>query len=114
MQNTHKRNIQTATVFVASMLFAQAAKAQEQIAIGTVTGANEGVGLLTTFIQTWVNFATGPWAVAVIAISLVIGIVTWILAPREGWLGWVARGVIGGIILLNLAPWMQDLGLTAT
>ena len=100
-----------AVVAVTSLWFTQA-RAEEQITIGTVKDANEGIGLLTAFIQSWVNFATGPWAVAVIAISLVVGIVVWMLMPREGWLGWVARGLIGGIILMNLAAWMQDLGFT--
>jgi len=100
-----------AVIGVMGLWFTQA-RAEEQISIGTVDGANEGIGLLTAFIQSWVNFATGPWAVAVIAISLVVGIVVWMLMPREGWLGWVARGLIGGIILMNLAAWMKDLGFT--
>ena len=103
---------ETGAVIGVAGLWAAQARAEEQISIGTVDGANEGIGLLTAFIQSWVNFATVPWAVAVIAISLVVGIVVWMLMPREGWLGWVARGLIGGIILMNLAAWMKDLGFT--
>lgn len=103
---------ETGAVIAATAFLVPQARAEEQISIGTVEGANEGISLLTAFIQSWVNFATGPWAVAVIAISLVVGIVVWMLMPREGWLGWVARGLIGGIILMNLAAWMQDLGFS--
>lgn len=104
-----KQSTATALAFAA---MAGQAGAQQQVSIGTVATGNQGTTLLTTFLQAWVTFATGPWAIAVIAASVAIGIAIWVFMPREGPMGWVARGAIGGIFLLNMATWMADLGLT--
>lgn len=103
-----KQSTATALAFAA---MAGQAVAQQQVSIGTVAAGNQGTTLLTTFLQAWVTFATGPWAIAVIAASVAIGIAIWVFMPREGPMGWVARGAIGGIALLNMATWMADLGL---
>ena len=99
----------SATVLALAMM-ASEAMAQKQVSIGSVANGNQGTSLLTTFLQAWVSFATGPWAVGVIAASIAIGIAVWVFMPREGPMGWVARGAIGGILLLNIGTWMADLG----
>ena len=103
-------NGRIAVVASIGMLWANEAMAEKQISIGSVSGGNQGTSILTTFLQTWVNFATGPWAVAVIALSILIGLAVWVFMPREGPLGWIGRGIIAGLIALNLGTWMSDLG----
>ena len=106
------RKVRLAAVGSAAMFWATEALAEKQISIGTVANGNQGTGILTSFLQTWVNFATGPWAVAVIALSILIGLAVWVFMPREGPLGWIGRGIIAGLIALNLGTWMADLGYT--
>ncbi|MDR6293803.1 Na+/melibiose symporter-like transporter [Inquilinus ginsengisoli] len=100
------------TTAAAAALYTTSAVAQKQVNIGTVAAGNQGTTLLTSLFQKWVTFATGPWAVAVIAVSIAIGIAVWVFVPREGFMGWVVRGLIGGLIMLNLATYMGDLGFS--
>lgn len=106
------RRFASATGAATAAFHATSAFAQKQVSIGSVSNGNQGTTLLTTLFQKWVTFATGPWAVAVIAISIAIGIAIWVFMPREGFMGWVVRGLIGGLIMLNLATYMSDLGFS--
>ena len=68
-------------------------------------GKSNGGGflvLLETIIQDWVNFATGPWAMAVVGGSIVAAVTLWVAAPKSGVLGIVMRAATGGIALLNI------------
>jgi hypothetical protein len=102
------------TTALALAMMASEAMAQKQVSIGSVANGNQGTGLLTTFLQAWVTFATGPWAVAMIAIATAIGIAIWVLMPREGPMGWVVRASVGGICLLNMATILTDVGFGST
>ncbi|WP_372000072.1 hypothetical protein [Tistrella mobilis] len=102
--------LRVAGLLAAAAFASLPARAQQVVDIGTVASGNEGTTLLTKFFQSWVNFMTGPWAVAMMAASIAVGVAIWIFMPREGPMGWVARGAIGGLVLLNLGPWLADLG----
>lgn len=106
------RVLASAAAAATATFYATTAFAQKQVSIGTVAEGNQGTTLLTSLFQKWVTFATGPWAIAVIAVSIAIGIAVWVFVPREGFMGWVVRGLVGGLIMLNLATYMSDLGLS--
>jgi hypothetical protein len=77
--------------------------------IGSAGGA-AGAGILTDLLQKYVDFATGPWAAAVIAGGLILGIGIWVFMPKEGPMGWIVRALVGGTVLMNLGLFLTDIG----
>ncbi len=63
-------------------------------------------GNIVTWMQNFVTFMTGPFGTAVVALSIVIAFAVWVFAPREGIVGPVARVVVAGFVLMNVATWM--------
>jgi len=90
------------------LLLSQRSVAAGSYNIGDET--QEGFKLIQDFLQTYVNFMTGPFAHAAIAISLIAGVVIWVAMPKEGLFGIVFRIVVAGIVCLNIATWMNMFG----
>lgn len=67
----------------------------------------EGFKLITDFMQKYVDFMTGPFAHAAIALTLIMGVILWVAMPKEGLFGVVFRVAVAGIVSLNIATWMN-------
>jgi hypothetical protein len=80
-----------------------AAPAYAGYSIGTSTGP---FALLTNWMQTFVDFMDGPAGIAVVVISLVAGVATWIWAPKSGAVGLILRIIMGAIVIMNIGTWM--------
>lgn len=89
-------------------LMSSLAYAQEEVDIGTVD--NEGFDLIVEWFQSFVNFMAGPAGIAVVVVSLVVAVATWVFAPREGLLGPVMRVAVGALVILNIGTWITTWG----
>ena len=63
---------------------------------------------IVTWFQQLVDFMDGPFGEIVIVASLLLGVAVWVFAPKSGAVGLFLRGVVGGIIILNLAAWITS------
>lgn len=88
-----------------SSLFASA-YANAGYNIGTATGP---FAQLQAWFQMYVNFMDGPFGTMIVVLSIIFGIVMWNFAPREGFMGQALKGVVSGIVLLNIGSWMASL-----
>lgn len=86
-------------------LFASAVQAQGGNAPQLQTGGSGGFfNGIVDFMQQWMDFIAGPWAILIVFIGLVAVLFMWIMAPRAGEaIGFGIRVVIGGFVLFNLA-----------
>jgi len=67
-------------------------------------------GSIVDFMQTWVDFIAGPWAILIAFIGLVAVLFLWILAPRAGEvIGLAIRVVIGAFVLFNVGAILSTL-----
>ena len=67
-------------------------------------------GKLTELLQKWIDFMTGPYAKAAIAGILIVGVIAWAYAPREGIVGVAIRALVAGVVVVNIAAWMSLFG----
>jgi len=65
-----------------------------------------GFGKVTELLQGWVDFMVGPYGKAVVVGSMIIGVTTWAVLPKEGILGYAIRGAVAGAVILNVTVWM--------
>jgi type IV secretory pathway VirB2 component (pilin) len=65
---------------------------------------------VTTLLQTFVTFMTGPFGKAAVVISIIAAFVTWVFAPKEGIFGPILRVVVAGIAIMNAALWITSFG----
>lgn len=87
------------------------ANAAAQVTIETTVGGNTETSAFEGFIQTWVNFFSGPFAAAAIFGGIVIGAILFALAPRAGGLLWVVRAVAAGLIIVAAGGFLTTIGL---
>ncbi|MCZ4283092.1 hypothetical protein O4H49_20070 [Kiloniella laminariae] len=78
--------------------------------IGTSGGAR-GIEKFEAYFQDWINFATGPYALAVVVVSVVAAVTIFVCAPKQGPMAIFARAAIGGIVLINITSFIA--GFTA-
>jgi len=72
-------------------------------------GTSEGpFSLITNWMQNFVDFMDGPAGVAMVVVSLIVGVAVWIWAPKSGAVGLIFRVVIGAIVVLNVGTWMAS------
>ena len=74
------------------------------------TGSTGGFSLIANFFQSAVDFMIGPFAKGTIAITIIGAVLLWIAMPKEGVMGIVCRAVIGALVILNIATWMNMFG----
>lgn len=63
---------------------------------------------LTSWMQGYIDFMDGPFAIAVIVAAIVLAGVIWTFAPKSGGLGFACRAVGAGIVILNVGTWMAS------
>lgn len=63
---------------------------------------------LTAWFQDFVNFMDGPFGLAVVIISLILAVCTWMFVPKEGIAGPVLRVVVGAIVILNVTTFIAS------
>lgn len=64
---------------------------------------------LVDFMQTWVDFIAGPWAILVVFLGLVAVLFLWIIAPRAGEvIGAAIRVVVAGFVLFNIGALLSS------
>jgi len=63
---------------------------------------------LTEWMQDFIDFMDGPMGIGIVVISLILGVVVWIWAPKSGAVGVLVRVVIGAIVILNVGTWMAS------
>ena len=73
-------------------------------------GDQSTFGLISTFLQSAMDFLTGPWVKFTIAGSAILALMLWAAAPKEGALGWIVRVIIAALVALNIASWMALMG----
>ena len=95
---------------VAVAVFATIATEQAMAQVDIGTTDNEGFALITEWFQAFVDFMEGPMGVAIVVLSLVIAVATWVFAPREGLFGPVIRVAVGALVLLNIGTWITTWG----
>lgn len=65
---------------------------------------------IVDFMQEWVDFIAGPWAMLIVFIGLVTVVFFWIMAPKLGdVIGFGIRVVIGGFVLFNVAALLSTM-----
>ncbi len=62
--------------------------------------------LLGTLLQDLVNFLDGPWALAMIIISIIVMVCMWIWAPKDGAMGVFMKICVGAIVILNIPSFL--------
>ncbi len=103
MQTGRKLNAIRASIFT---LFASAyANAGYDIQAPT-TGPFIKLG---NWFQDYIDFMDGPFGTMVVVLSIVFGIIAWNFAPKEGFMEKALKGVVSGIVLLNIGTWMGSL-----
>lgn len=60
------------------------------------------------WLQDYVDFMDGPFAIAAVVLSIILAVVIWNFAPREGIMSNLMRAVISGIVLLNIGTWITS------
>ncbi|KKJ75225.1 hypothetical protein WH95_19595 [Kiloniella litopenaei] len=85
----------------AAVIGFQAKSAMAAFALGS-SGGKGGIAEFEGYIQDWVNFMTGPFGLAVVVVSIIVAVVVFVFAPKQGPMGLVARAVVAGIVILNL------------
>ena len=86
-----------------TFLFASTAHAQRAPQLSGSGGGGFFSGIVD-FMQQWIDFIAGPWAILIVFIGLVTVLFVWIMAPKAGEaIGFGIRVVIGGFVLFNLA-----------
>ncbi len=73
-------------------------------------GDQSTFGSIVTFLQSGMDFLTGPWVKFTIAGSAILALMLWAAAPKEGAMGWIVRVIIAGLVALNIASWMALMG----
>ncbi|MBL0319167.1 MAG: hypothetical protein IPP74_07750 [Alphaproteobacteria bacterium] len=63
---------------------------------------------LGAWLQQYIDFMDGPFAVAAVVVSIILAIVIWNFSPREGIMSHVLKAVISGIVLLNIGTWIAS------
>lgn len=74
-------------------------------------GMQENLGpfeKMANWLTFYANFMQGPFAMALILGSLILAVCIWVLAPKEGALGFVARAITAGFVVLNAGAWMSS------
>lgn len=91
---------------VLPLVFASAVHAQSRAPQLSGTGSGSGGFFdgIVAFMQQWIDFIAGPWAILIVFIGLVTVLFMWIMAPKAGEaIGFGIRVVVGGFVLFNLA-----------
>lgn len=99
LSNPIKKCVLSSIVMLANTAFAST------YSIGTVASSG-GFSRIIALLQTWVDFMVGPYGKAVVVGSMIIGVTTWVVLPKEGILGYAIRAVVAGVVILNIATWM--------
>lgn len=72
-------------------------------------GSSSGpFGKLTEWLQWMIDFMDGPMGLAMVVGGLVVGCCVWIFAPKGGAVGFMARCVAAGIVVLNIGTWVAS------
>lgn len=103
MQNK-KAVTQTSQTAVFSLGMILAGYANAAFDIGKTKSSE--FSIFTAWIQNYIDFMTGPFALAGVVIGAVCALLTWIVLPKEGIIAWGVRIVIGGLAILNLGSFI--------
>lgn len=68
-----------------------------------------GFDLFTSWMQKFIAFMAGPYAIAVVVISAIIAVGAWMFTPKEPVMGWTVRIVTGALVLFNLTVFITGL-----
>ncbi|RZI40354.1 hypothetical protein EGT07_23720 [Herbaspirillum sp. HC18] len=90
--------------FVGALGMALATAAHAGPSIGT--GGGTAYSKLTTWLQNFVDFMSGPFGLAVVIISIIIAFSVWAFVPKEGIAGPVLRVVVAAIVIINVGTWV--------
>lgn len=93
-----------AALFLALATSAQFAAAGPSIG----SGGGSNFAVLRQWLQNFVDFMAGPFGLAVVIISIVIGFATWAMLPKEGIVGVIMRVVVAGIVIINVGTWVAS------
>lgn len=66
------------------------------------SGGGSTFQVFVKWLQNFVDFMTGPFGTAAVAVSIIVAFVTWSYAPKEGLMGTVMRSVVSGIVIINV------------
>ncbi len=99
------RFVQTALqTLIISILFETQAMAGYDIGAPT-SGPFAKLG---SWLQDYVDFMDGPFAVAAVVLSLILALALWNFSPREGIMAVAMKAVITGIVILNIGTWISS------
>lgn len=102
-----KTSIAKTAVFASFFGFVTSVYAQSGPNIGS--GGGTGFSIIKRWLQNWVDFMSGPFAIAAIITSVIIAYVAWAFLPKEGLIGPTVRVVVAGIVVLNVGVWVSTL-----
>lgn len=104
---SHKTSVVKTAVFASFFSCVTAAYAQGGVNIGN--GGGSGFSIMKRWLQNWVDFMSGPFAVAAVITSIIIAYLAWAFAPKEGVVGPTVRIVVAGVVVLNVGVWLSTL-----
>ena len=105
MKDYFINNIKKISVGLTGLVITNTAFASYSIGSGT-----GGFTKITSLLQSWVDFMTGPYGKAIVAGSIILGVTAWAVLPKEGILGYAVRGAVVGAVVFNIGTWMGMFG----
>lgn len=70
------------------------------------SGGGSAFSLFRTWLQDLIDFMAGPYATATLIFTVIAGLAAWNYAPKEGLMGYVVRGIVTGVVCLNIGTWI--------
>ena len=81
-----------------------------EVFAGVDIGTSSGLfGKLVDLLQEFLDALQGPLAIGFIAVSLVLSLLAWTYAPKNGAGAWIVRGIIAMVVIFNLAVFINNL-----
>lgn len=70
------------------------------------SGGGAAFAPLRTWLQNFVDFMAGPFGLAVVILSVILGFAAWAMLPKEGIVGTIMRVVVAGVVIINVGTWV--------
>ncbi len=67
----------------------------------------DGFATLYGWMDKFMDFMQGQFGPWVVALSVIMALVVWNFAPREGLMANVSKGIVAGLVIMNMGAWMK-------
>lgn len=104
-----KRKFSVVKTAVFASFFGLVTTAYAQSGPNIGSGGGSGFSIMKRWLQNWVDFMSGPFAIAAVITSIILAYLAWAFMPKEGVVGPTVRVVVAGIVILNVGVWISTL-----